>query len=447
MSYVLHGYSDKTWNPMKTLEQFRIFNNERLPSWYHWTLQVLANVSLLVFFSWLPLHLLPAQDYSGYIWLVAFLMAWSILEYGIHRFVLHGQLFSKLQFKVQHSHFHHNYFTDKFIEIQQLIDLNRVFLYSTDLLAVLVLNAFLSFFIYLFVDSQLSLLFFLAGVIYASVYEMVHAICHSTLDKKNPCLKWIMKHHRIHHNLKFMNTKNFSVVVPFLDTLFGTKEISESVDKAFSWQTVKKESDLGQKFAEQSRKAFGNLSDDELTVPTVDIGVFHLGELVGGFSLIEFGDISKDPRVNRYWLSVGDPKSGTRLSRLWTKQGAPRTTLPNVFKTLTEVVNENTFLYGVLSLPLGFALKRLHLFLEHEDRLSPRKPIEDCDWDPNARASSEGRKLLQFYYDAGAKFLGPPSGSQEDKSIRVAIGMKLFEVKSEKRANVYAKSNLEMVRL
>jgi hypothetical protein len=151
---------------------------------------------------------------------LAWLPMWAVIEYFLHRFVLHQWL--KLKLARHHSVFHHLYFTQNDMHASQGLDTNRILLLPLDLLSLL-LATFLGSLILKYAHSpSLAASFALAAVIYITIYECIHGLSHLS---KAPAflLPWVL-HHQVHHNTQRMHAVNFSVVIPWLDSLMGTKE-------------------------------------------------------------------------------------------------------------------------------------------------------------------------------------------------------------------------------
>ncbi len=126
---------------------------------------------------------------------------WMILEYIIHRFLLHGTHINKT-----HNH-HHNYPKDKSnIIISPFITILSSILYC--------ILTYVSFGL---IGMILSFSSFLLGYI---LYEVVHYKTHYSTSK-HPIIKYLIKHHFNHHYKD--NNKNFGVTTPILDYLLGTK--------------------------------------------------------------------------------------------------------------------------------------------------------------------------------------------------------------------------------
>lgn len=205
---------------------FRQEDQLSLPIWYRWQRHLLLHV--LLFSGSLISGLFWAHS-TQLVWSlqnIAFLagltFVWANLEYLIHRFILHGSVSLLSGLAQEHSYNHHHYFIDKAMFAQQSLDLNRILLMPCHLVGVLALNGILALGISLF-NEKLGLLFYFAGVLYSLLYEMIHGLAHLNFGLKLPLLQSVLSHHRQHHNLREMNSKNFSVIFPIVDFLWGTQ--------------------------------------------------------------------------------------------------------------------------------------------------------------------------------------------------------------------------------
>ncbi len=168
-----------------------------------------------------------------------------------------------------------------------------------------------------------------------------------------------------------------------------------------------------------------------------DIAVFSQEEIVGGVTLRTAVNLSDDSDLSRYW-SANEIRFGTQLCRLWAERKRQVPVLPIIFDGILSVVPSNTFLFGVLALPLDFAHKQMALMGSHEDLLVPKLPIHLCHWGDERASSSEGKNLLLTYLRMGAKFLGPPAGNAEDRTVKVILGMHSQNVRWQKSEERYA---------
>lgn len=207
----------------KAIIKFREHNNELLPKWYKWELHLLFNVTTFIVF--LALGFVRIDFSSSFVMLkliISFLI-WGIVEYTIHRFVLHGKYLNSLPFYKDHSVYHHGYFTDKNMLKGSMHDINRVLLRPMDVFAVLCLNLFLCALLSIVIGIENSTYFYFSGVVYLIVYEVFHYRSHSYKGNNNFWIG-IKNHHTDHHIKAEMKEVNFAVVFPFMDKIFNTEK-------------------------------------------------------------------------------------------------------------------------------------------------------------------------------------------------------------------------------
>ena len=208
----------------KHIQKFREHNDSLLPTWYRWQLHILLNFVLFLFFLYLGIKKVDLLSLYTPLFLALSILAWGVIEYALHRFILHGNVFNFLHFKKEHTVYHHTFFEDHEMNMQSAHDLNRTLLRPLDIFSVLALNWALSIFIAAIVSEGFANYFYLGGVFYLFLYEVMHAMTH-TYEGKNKFLLNIKEHHRKHHMKKEMNDINFAVVFPFLDNLFATNNL------------------------------------------------------------------------------------------------------------------------------------------------------------------------------------------------------------------------------
>lgn len=205
------------------ITKFRELNNEKLPFWYHGYLHVALNGIILSLLLCLSFQRLPTINLRTLGKVLLFLFAWSIIEYLIHRFILHGKLFSRQHFQQQHSVFHHGYFTVKNMNWKALIDINRVLLMPIDIVSVLLLNLAAAYVVSFVAGEENGTYFFFTGIMYLIIYEVLHGLCHTESADSMPVIRHLVRHHQIHHTTVHMETRNFSVTSPWIDSLFRSK--------------------------------------------------------------------------------------------------------------------------------------------------------------------------------------------------------------------------------
>lgn len=207
----------------KQVQKFREHNNSLLPRWYKWELHLLLNVSLFALFLGFGLVQIDFTAFLTPLYLISSMILWGIIEYAIHRFILHGDVFNFLHFKKEHTVYHHTYFDEKEMHMDSMHDLNRTLLRPLDIFSVLCLNFFICTLLSGLIGKSLATYFYLGGVFYLALYELLHGMTHY-YKGKNAVLSLIKKHHQAHHQKDIMNDVNFAVVFPFIDTIFKTTE-------------------------------------------------------------------------------------------------------------------------------------------------------------------------------------------------------------------------------
>lgn len=185
------------------ITEFRDHENALIPNWYHWGAHIGLNFTILIVAMVWPM----TYEWENWelIALPAFVFAWALIEYVVHRFILHGDATWTRILQHEHTESHHGYFTNDHMSAGQLVDIRRVLLLPHHLLPLLALNGLIA--------MAAGKAFFIAGVIYILIYEIVHAYAHSPFGT--------VQSHRTHHDPEF-STKNFAIVFPIIDRWFGT---------------------------------------------------------------------------------------------------------------------------------------------------------------------------------------------------------------------------------
>ena len=144
---------------------------------------------------------------------------WSVVEYAIHRFVLHA--IHPLWPPLSRDHrVHHAYFpaTDMFLDTHH--DVYRVLLRPHDVVAVEVLVVLICGGI-AWIDVGVALAAATAANAYFLLYEVAHAGSHVRSWSDRPLLLVPARHHRAHH-AQLDSQRNLANVFPWIDTLFRT---------------------------------------------------------------------------------------------------------------------------------------------------------------------------------------------------------------------------------
>lgn len=205
-----------------TDDSFRRQDNASLPFYYHWFLHVAVNfTAILTLLGTAGLRVWNSENSFSAVLIGCFVPTWALIEYGIHRYLLHGKSPFLQRLAREHSFNHHRYFTQTHMYSDRPIDLSRVFLMPSHLLGLLAVNGGISWILET-LRPGIGWSFFAAGLLYLLAYEVMHGLCHSSLSSRSVWIRKIQEHHRFHHGLRNMAHSNFAIVFPFLDHLFGT---------------------------------------------------------------------------------------------------------------------------------------------------------------------------------------------------------------------------------
>ena len=156
---------------------------------------------------WIAIHN-PDISFFGDLWMFPVgMIAFSLVEYLIHRFLFHFHTSSPQQEKIQYSihGIHHEYPRDK-----------------DRLVMPIVLSLLLSFLFYLLfrvLFGASGILFFSGFIAGYSTYLSIHYAVHAMKPPRN-FLKYLWKHHSLHHYASVHTA--YSVSFPIWDYLFGT---------------------------------------------------------------------------------------------------------------------------------------------------------------------------------------------------------------------------------
>jgi sterol desaturase/sphingolipid hydroxylase (fatty acid hydroxylase superfamily) len=151
----------------------------------------------------------------------------SLTIYISHRFQQH-KLIRGLSFLYQfHTVEHHSLFDSENIEKEQSEDTYMI-LFPPLISAFLVL-IFYPMFVYgffLIFDERVAWLYYLISCSYYFLYELIHYVSHTHKDnmiRNLPIVFQLAENHRLHHDPKLMNYKNFGIVTTLWDHIFSTK--------------------------------------------------------------------------------------------------------------------------------------------------------------------------------------------------------------------------------
>lgn len=143
----------------------------------------------------------------------------SVCEWMLHRFVMHKHPFKFTYAYNAHTKVHHNiYKYDETYHAQEGDDGKKIPMAWWNGIVI----ALLSSLPLLVFGWKIFVLNYIVALCYYGVYETLHWYMHLPKKRKIEYKTWYRKlngHHILHH--RYMN-KNFNVVLPFADWIFGT---------------------------------------------------------------------------------------------------------------------------------------------------------------------------------------------------------------------------------
>jgi hypothetical protein len=156
---------------------------------------------------------------------VTFLAA-NVVEFLGHRGPMHrrfrwlGLIFHR------HTHEHHRFFPDEWVTCRSQKDFKIVLFPPVMLLFYLGSVAFpIGLLLYFFHTQNTSCFYVATTTFYFMSYEVLHFTYHldeQTLVARLPVIRFLRKHHRVHHRTDLMTKHNFNINWPVADFIFGT---------------------------------------------------------------------------------------------------------------------------------------------------------------------------------------------------------------------------------
>lgn len=215
-------------------KRFRQRFVEATPSWYrgeyHLGFTLLVTVGTLLF-CWSRIEGATVWEW---LLIVPIFLFGNWCEWAGHRFVLHRPVKGLKAVYYRHAGVHHQFFTNHDLSYKGHKEWRALlfppfapiaFLLAA-LPAALVLAAVWS------ANAGYIVMLTMAG--YFLMYEGLHTLSHLT-DERHPYLKYIplvntvRRMHVVHHDLGFMQTRNFNLTFPICDALFGTSDVDRGV--------------------------------------------------------------------------------------------------------------------------------------------------------------------------------------------------------------------------
>lgn len=173
------------------------------------------------------------EDVQGLEWLVipaTYLLA-NAAEWRIHRDLLHrrSRLFPWLY--ERHTLMHHHVFVQWDLSVRSRAEWGLVLIPPMAVVLLCVATLPLGAAIAALGAPDAARLFLITSVAYVISYEWLHLSYHLPEDSRvgsSRLVRWLRRHHAIHHHPSHMGTTNFNVTVPLWDTLRRTTRRAKS---------------------------------------------------------------------------------------------------------------------------------------------------------------------------------------------------------------------------
>ena len=194
------------------------------PRWYspyaHLALTSLLGIAPIALGLALIEDLRPWQLAAG----AGVLVLASIVEWLAHRYVLHRRLPFLGVLYDEHTPEHHAIFLTDDMAIRDLSEARLVLIPSSGIAAILAVLSPLPLALYFAGQPNLAGIVVIVGAAYVLAYEWIHLAAHlpdSALTTLAP-VRFLRRHHALHHHPTRMMRKNFNVALPLVDALAGT---------------------------------------------------------------------------------------------------------------------------------------------------------------------------------------------------------------------------------
>ncbi len=149
----------------------------------------------------------------------------NAIEWHAHRDVLHKRTRVIPILFDRHTPVHHKLFSSDDMAITDWRELRNVLLPSFGVLAILSLQLPLLAVALSFGLRNVALLFLATSMGYVLAYEWLHLAYHLPADSfvgRRTTVRWLRRHHALHHDHKLMQRWNMNVTLPLWDWLRGT---------------------------------------------------------------------------------------------------------------------------------------------------------------------------------------------------------------------------------
>ncbi len=190
-------------------------------SYYHVAYTLLICLSGLL----LTLRFLSAPRPAELLIVPIGILGANFIEYGVHRWPMHHG-YRGLHALFRLHMVHHHYFYEDTYWIQGFRDFAMIVFPPVVLNVVCfgVTPLFAAGLAWVF-NLNVALAFYATVFGYYLLMQLIHVLCHLDTDNKIlalPGLRFLWRHHNIHHTKPIMAIANFNFIIPIADFVFGT---------------------------------------------------------------------------------------------------------------------------------------------------------------------------------------------------------------------------------
>jgi hypothetical protein len=216
----------------KRQEAFRADYRPRISPWYNGPLHVAVVYAIGIAGLWYFIPHIHGPTWLEWLIVPAVFLACNVVEWGIHRFVMHRPVKGFMGIYRRHTLAHHQFFTDVEPTMGDTKDLRIIFFPPYALVTFIGMSMPAALILgYLWSANAGWLLMCTTVGLYLN-YEFFHWCCHAKDDRAVrhiPFINTIRRHHIAHHNQAIMMEKNMNLTYPIADWLFGTSDLDRGL--------------------------------------------------------------------------------------------------------------------------------------------------------------------------------------------------------------------------
>jgi hypothetical protein len=165
---------------------------------------------------------------------VPILLLGNWVEWAAHRYILHRPMRGLEMVYKRHCGVHHQFFTDHDLTYKGHKEWRALLFPPFAVVGFILVAIPPALVVAALWSANAGYIMVMTMAAYYLMYEGLHTLSHFK-DERHPYLKYIpllntvRRMHVVHHNLGFMQTRNFNLTFPLCDALFGTSDLDRGV--------------------------------------------------------------------------------------------------------------------------------------------------------------------------------------------------------------------------